>query len=352
MEKMNAAVVTKFGEPPHYMQFDVPEPSGAEQTVVDVLAVGLHPRVRTGARGAHYTSSGTLPMVPGIDGVGRRADGKLIYFLAGDDIIGTMAERALLDVRRSVELPDGVDAVKIAAAMNPAMSSWVALRRRVPIQAGQSVLVLGATGNAGTMAVQVARRLGAERVVGAGRNPDRLAALSSCGADEVVRLTDDVDATATALAETAAEVDIVIDYLWGEPAQRAMAALLTARSDRSRTLDWVQIGAIAGPRWARVGGASRGQPKIAGNRPGRGINCRLCRGAAVAGDGDRCRRDRRQGESRAARRCGADMAALGGARRADRARAVSRTCEPHTRRDISHMDETRFSQTNELAALG
>ncbi|HEY3947252.1 MAG TPA: zinc-binding alcohol dehydrogenase family protein [Solirubrobacteraceae bacterium] len=247
METMNAAVVTKFGDPPRYMPFRAPEPNGAEEIVVDVLAVGLHPRVRTGARGAHYTSSGTLPMIPGIDGVGRRADGKRIYFLAGDDAIGTMAERALVDVRRSVELPDGVDATRVAAAMNPAMSSWVALRRRVPIQAGQSVLVLGATGNAGAMAVQVARRLGAGRVIGAGRNPERLAGLSSLGADAVVQLTDDADATATTLAEAAAEVDIAIDYLWGEPAQRAMMALLTARSDRSRALDWIQIGAIAGP---------------------------------------------------------------------------------------------------------
>jgi NADPH:quinone reductase-like Zn-dependent oxidoreductase len=247
MERMNAAVVTKFGEPPRYMPFSVPEPSGAKQIVVEVLAVGLHPRVRTGARGTHYTSSGMLPMIPGIDGVGRRADGKQIYFLASDDVIGTMAERALVDVRRSVELSDDVDVVKIAAAMNPAMSSWVALRRKVPMQVGQSILILGATGNAGTMAVQVAKRLGAARVVGAGRDPGRLAALSSLGADTVVRLTNDADATAAALADVAAEVDIVIDYLWAEPAQRAITALLTARSDRARALDWIQVGAIAGP---------------------------------------------------------------------------------------------------------
>ncbi|HTZ64806.1 MAG TPA: zinc-binding alcohol dehydrogenase family protein [Solirubrobacteraceae bacterium] len=244
---MKAAVVTSFDEPPHYQPFDVPTPAGAEQVVIDVLAVGLHPRVRTGARGAHYTSSGTLPMIPGIDGVGRRADGRRIYFAAADDAIGTMAERALVDLRRSLELPDGADAAKIAAAMNPAMSAWVALRRRVPIQPGQSVLVLGATGNAGTMAVQVAKLLGAGRVVGAGRNPERLAALAPLGADAVVQLSDNDDATAAALAGAAAEVDIVIDYLWAEPAQRAMIALLTARSDRSRALDWIQIGAIAGP---------------------------------------------------------------------------------------------------------
>ena len=244
---MNAAVVTSFDQPPHYQPFDVPAATEPHQILVDVLAAGLHPRVRTGARGAHYTSSGKLPMVPGIDAVGRRDDGTLIYFAADDDVTGTMAERAVVDVRRSVELPADIDVARIAAAMNPAMSSWVALRRRVPIAPGQSVLILGATGNAGTMAVQVARRLGAGRIVAAGRNPDRLAALSALGADATVRLGDDRDATGAALAHAAAEVDIVIDYLWGEPAQQAMVALLRERSDRSRALDWVQIGAIAGP---------------------------------------------------------------------------------------------------------
>jgi NADPH:quinone reductase-like Zn-dependent oxidoreductase len=135
----------------------------------------------------------------------------------------------------------------VAAAMNPAMSSWIALRRRIAFEPGQSVLVLGATGNAGAMAVRVARRLGAGRVVGAGRDPARLAALVPAGADEVVRLTDNADATAEALAAAAADADIVIDYLWGRPAQQAIMALLTARDDRSRPLDWIQIGAVAGP---------------------------------------------------------------------------------------------------------
>jgi NADPH:quinone reductase-like Zn-dependent oxidoreductase len=246
MTKMNAAVVTSFAEPPHYQPFEVPVPSTGE-VLADVLASGLHPRVRSGAAGQHYTSSGTLPMIPGVDGVGRLPDGKLVYFAAGDDALGTMADKALVDPRRSVELPAGVDVAKVAAAMNPAMSSWVALRRRVPMKPGQSVLVLGATGNAGAMAVQVARRLGAGRVVGAGRDPERLRALLPAGADDVVQLTDDDDATAKALATAAAEADIVLDYLWGKPAGQAVMALLTARSDRARALDWVQIGAVAGP---------------------------------------------------------------------------------------------------------
>jgi NADPH:quinone reductase-like Zn-dependent oxidoreductase len=244
---MRAAVVRSFDHPPRYETYDTPQPVGPDETLVDVLAVGLHPRVRTGASGRHYTSTGTLPMIPGIDGVGRLRDGQRVYFVVPDDTWGSMADQAVIDRRRTVPLPENVDVTKIAAAMNPAMSAWVALRRRVPLQPGQSVLVLGATGNAGGMAVQIAKRLGAARVVGAGRNPERLAELAAIGAHEVVALVDDPAVTGAGLAQAAAEVDIVVDYLWGEPATTAIMALLNARADRSRAMDWVQIGAMAGP---------------------------------------------------------------------------------------------------------
>jgi NADPH:quinone reductase-like Zn-dependent oxidoreductase len=244
---MNAAVVRSFERPPRYEALPTPRPTGADETVVEVLAAGLHPRVRSGASGAHYTSTDALPMVPGIDGVGRRPDGRVVYFVVPDGAFGSMAERAVVDIRRTIVLPDGVDTVKVAAGMNPAMSAWVALRRRVPLKAGQSVLILGATGNAGQMAIQVAKRLGAGRVVGAGRDAARLATLTSMGTDETVALTDDADATASALADAAADVDIVLDYLWGPPAAAAMMALLTKRADRSRELNWIQIGSMAGP---------------------------------------------------------------------------------------------------------
>ena len=237
MEKMHAAVVTSFDEPPHYLPFDVPQLVHPNESLVDVLAVGLHPRTRSGAAGAHYTSSGTLPMIPGVDGVARRGDGTLVYFAADDGVIGTMADKTLVDARRLVELPGGVDVASVAATMNPAMSSWVALRRRVPITPGQSVLVLGATGNAGSMAVPVAKRLGAGHVIGAGRDPQRLAALD---ADKKVGLAGHDLAVA-------ADVDVVLDYLWGRPSQEAIMAMLTRRADRSRPLDWIQIGSVAGP---------------------------------------------------------------------------------------------------------
>ena len=144
--------------------------------------------------------------------------------------------------------PTTSTSAKVAAAMNPAMSAWVALRRRVPLQPGQSVLVLGATGNAGTMAVQVAKRLGAGRRHRRGTRPRAAGTRSPrSGPMRLVQLTDDAEATAQALAAAAAEVDIVIDYLWGGPTEQAITALITARADRSRALDWIQIGAIAGP---------------------------------------------------------------------------------------------------------
>src|SRR5262245_5483857 len=102
---MHAAVVRSFGSPPVYAAFDTPTPSGPGEVLVDVLAAALHPRVRSSADGSHYPSDGTLPMVPGIDAVGRAADGTLLYFVAPDTALGTMATQAVVDRRRAVELP-------------------------------------------------------------------------------------------------------------------------------------------------------------------------------------------------------------------------------------------------------
>src|ERR1700733_10019029 len=146
---MRAAVVTSFGTPPTCQDFPAPTPQGADEVLVDVIASGLHPRVRSQADGSHYTSTGDLPLVPGIDGVVRAPDGTLRYFILPDTTMGAMAEQTVIDLRRSVVLPDGSDPVLIAAAMTPAMSSWLALRQRIDFTAGQRVLILGATGNAG-----------------------------------------------------------------------------------------------------------------------------------------------------------------------------------------------------------
>lgn len=241
---MRAALVTSFDMPPRCTEVADPVAGSPEEVVVEVVAAGLHPRVRSQIDGSHYTSTGALPLVPGIDGVGRTADGTLRYFVLPDTTMGSMAERTVIDLRRSVVLPADTDPLLVGAGMNPATGSWVALRRRIEFTPGQQVLVLGATGSAGRMAVQVAKHLGAARVVAAGRNADRLAALRDLGADETVTIG--ASTSGEELGRAAGEVDVVLDFLWGRPAVDAMRAVVTERSDRGRPLTWVQIGSVAG----------------------------------------------------------------------------------------------------------
>jgi len=237
---MYAAVVTDFAHPPTYGEFPEPQPATPDEVVVDVVAAGLHPLVRSRAAGTHYTSTGELPLVPGIDGVGRTPDGALRYFVVSS-ALGAMADQTVIDLRRSIVLPDNADPVSIAAAMNPAMSSWVALRQRVAMRPGQAVVVLGATGSAGRLAVQAAKILGAGAVVGVGRDRKQLEALPDLGADDVIALDD----LSTSLDRVMA-ADIVIDYIWGAPAAELMAGFARGRHDSGQPLTWIQIGSMAG----------------------------------------------------------------------------------------------------------
>jgi NADPH:quinone reductase-like Zn-dependent oxidoreductase len=128
---MHAAVVTSFDEPPHYLEHAEPVARNAGELVVDVVAAGLHPRVRSQADGSHYTSSRQLPLIPGVDGVVRDASGQLRYAVVDDERFGTMAQRTVIELDHSVVLPQGIDPVHVAAAMNPLMSAWMALRHRI-----------------------------------------------------------------------------------------------------------------------------------------------------------------------------------------------------------------------------
>jgi NADPH:quinone reductase-like Zn-dependent oxidoreductase len=234
---MKAAVVHSFDKAPSYE--DVPDPvaSGNDQMVVDVLAAGLHPLVRSQADGSHYTSTGQLPLVPGIDAVVRDPDGNLRYALVHESSLGTMAERTIVETYRSVVLPDAIDPVVIAAAMNPAMASWVALRKRISFERDARVLILGATGNAGRMAIQIAKHFGAKEVIAAGRATSRFDGLRALGADQTCTFDE---------VAVAADVDVVIDFVWGQPTADAMVAVLTNRKDRGAAITWIEIGAIAG----------------------------------------------------------------------------------------------------------
>jgi NADPH:quinone reductase-like Zn-dependent oxidoreductase len=240
---MKAAVVRRFDQGPQYDSFELP--AQGDGVVVEVLAAALSPRVRSAASGAHYTSTGALPLVPGIDGVGRFANGQRAYFLSASDTVGTMAEQALADPRLAVILPASVSSSAIAAGMLPAISSWVALTQRAQLHAGDRVLVLGATGTSGQLAIQIARHLGAAEVIAVGRDAAALQRARALGADQVVPLTG-TRADGEAVARVASEVDIVLDYLWGTVASALMPVLCRHRRAESRPLHWVVIGSVAG----------------------------------------------------------------------------------------------------------
>lgn len=238
---MKAAVITAFDQPPRYGDADEPVPQRPEDRVVDVLAAGLHHLARGRASGAHYASGAQTPQrVAGVDGVGRGADGRLLYFAQGPGQPGTMADRTVVAPGHSIELPPGSDPLALSGAMNPAMASWLALRCRVPLQRGQKVLILGATGSSGRLAVQIARHLGASQVIAAGRDGHRLAQLPELGASHTVALG------AAHLGRLACEVDVVLDFLWGAVAVHAMQAVLEQRADRDRPLTWIHVGSMAG----------------------------------------------------------------------------------------------------------
>jgi NADPH:quinone reductase-like Zn-dependent oxidoreductase len=246
---MNAAVVSDFRQPPRYESFAEPVPAQGE-SLVTVTAAGLHQIVKSLANGSHYGSTGELPFIAGVDGVGRLESGRRVYFGAARSPFGTIAERSLATDAIMVDLPEGLDDVTAAGIANPGMSSWVALFSQAKFVAGESVLVLGATGVAGRLSVQIARRFGARRVIAAGRNPKALEELKTLGADGVVSLDQPADALTAAFRKELAQdpVDVVLDYLWGTPAEALLAALShKGLSKATARIRYIQVGAMAGP---------------------------------------------------------------------------------------------------------
>lgn len=239
---MKAAVVTSFGVAPEFGEFREPE-AGAGETVVTVNAAPLSPIVRALAAGRHYASSNTAGFVPGVDGVGTDPGGLRVYFLFPKAPFGSMAQRSLAASDMLVPVPDQLSDDHAAAVATAGLASWIALSRRARLQAGQTVLVNGATGSAGRMALQVARHFGAGKVIAVGRNSARLDAL-----DAEVRIALNDDADRALRAEFDQGVDVVLDFLWGEPARRILGAATGNRGSRAGEprLRYVQLGTAAG----------------------------------------------------------------------------------------------------------
>jgi NADPH:quinone reductase-like Zn-dependent oxidoreductase len=241
---MKAALVTQAGATPVYGDFAEPTPR-ADQLIIEVSAAALSPLTRGRAAGSHYSAEHRYPQVVGVDGVGTLA-GQRVYFVLPEPPQGSMAERVAIVPERCVMLPAGLDDITAAAIANPGMSSWAALRHRAKLQAGETVLVNGATGAAGKLAVQIARHLGARKVIATGRNPAALQDLARLGADVTLSLTQEPAAFDAACKEQFAQgVDVVLDYLWGPSAETLLSAAAKAAKD-GVPLRYVEIGAATG----------------------------------------------------------------------------------------------------------
>ncbi|MBV8154498.1 MAG: zinc-binding alcohol dehydrogenase family protein [Candidatus Eremiobacteraeota bacterium] len=241
---MKAAVVTAPGALPVYGDFEDPV-SQKGKHVLRVTAAPLTPLARLRASGAHYTQHAQYPFVPGADGVGVTDEGRRLYFMFPEAPFGAMAERCIVDEASCIDLPQNLADDMAAALANPSMSSWAALRDRARLQAGETVLINGATGTAGRLAVRIAKHLGAGRVVATGRRVELFDELERLGADETIELTADADALRAAFAALYRQgVDVVLDYLWGASAEALLASAVAG--PQGRPIRYVQIGSISG----------------------------------------------------------------------------------------------------------
>jgi NADPH:quinone reductase-like Zn-dependent oxidoreductase len=256
---MKAAVVTEWGRVPEYTDFADPQPRD-DAAVATVEASALTNLTKGMASGRHYASGEvTLPAIPGADGVARLDDGTRIYTGALAPY-GMMAERTLVNPQGGIVLPEDVDSVTAAAVPNPGMSAWMSLAHGAALQPGGHVLVLGATGVTGSMAVQLAKSLfGAGHVVVVGRNRERLEWLRTVGADDTIALgRDDLAGRVTALHGDR-PFDAVLDYLWGPPAEEALAGLAASHAaGEYYSTRYVQTGTMAGPTITLPGAVLRG----------------------------------------------------------------------------------------------
>jgi NADPH:quinone reductase-like Zn-dependent oxidoreductase len=243
---MKAAIVREAGKPPVYGDFPAPAPVPGERHI-HVTAAAISHVAKSRAAGIHYSAKGQVPFVVGIDGVGRLDDGSRVYFALPRAPHGSMAEQTVAPALQCLPLPDDLDDITAAAVANPGMSSWAAYRERAKLKQGETVLVNGATGTAGRLAVQIAKYLGAKKVIATGRNTEALRDVAALGADVTVRLVEDQDALEQAFKEQfAARVDVVIDYLWGNSAERLLIAAARA-GEEGVPLRFVQIGSVSGP---------------------------------------------------------------------------------------------------------
>jgi NADPH2:quinone reductase len=247
---MHAAVLHTIGTVPRYEEF--PEPVVGDEdgeVIVHVHAASLKPVDKQLASGSHYASRSELPCVCGSDGVGHLDDGQRVFFGGPRPPHGAMAQRTVVPRAFTFPVPENVNDETAAALPNPGVSAWLSLASRAKLVRGENVLILGATGVTGKLAVKIARLLGAARVVAAGRNQQALYALRDLGADATISLALPATELSEAFVREAGQsgFQVVIDYVWGRPAEAFLAAItrreFAAIQSETRL---VQVGESAG----------------------------------------------------------------------------------------------------------
>ncbi len=246
---MKAAVLHALGKAPRCEEFAEPA-AGKDEALVRVRAASLKAIDKQLASGSHYASPRELPVVCGTDGVGELEDGTRVFFGGPRRPYGAMAERTVAPRAFCFPVPPGIDDDTAAALPNPGVSAWLSLTHRAKLAAGETALILGATGVTGQLAVQMAKLLGAKRVIGAGRNQRVLSRLRELGADATIQLDQAGDSLKEAFAREAGDAgfDVVIDYVWGRPTETLLAAITKSEfAVVTKETRLVQVGESAGP---------------------------------------------------------------------------------------------------------
>lgn len=223
---MKAAVVFEKGGIPQYADFPDPIVNNDNEALIFVKAASIKHLDRARASGKHYSTENTehQPTIVGSDGVGLLEDGSKVYFFSKK---GTVSEKAVADKKMIVPIPEELDFAIAAALPNAVMGSAMGLKFKTNLKSGETVLINGATGITGKVAVQIAKLYGAKKVIATGRNEEALQSLLELGADEVVSLQLNDEDFKQKIKDIHSEnpIDIVLDYIWGHSVENILSAL-------------------------------------------------------------------------------------------------------------------------------
>ncbi|WP_017259208.1 quinone oxidoreductase family protein [Pedobacter arcticus] len=242
---MKAAVVHHKGESPKYVaDFEEPMAQNENELLISVKASAIKNLDKMQASGKHYSTQNEIfiAKVVGGDGVGFLKDGTRVY---GIGVSGMIAEKAVIEKSRTVKVPDGIDDATAAALPNAVMGSVMAIRFRAFLQKDETVLINGATGVTGKIAVQIAKHYGAKKVIATSRNRHALKELLALGADEIILLSQDDETFVSEIKNVHKQnpIDVVIDYLWGHSAELILSSLKGNGSFSARTR-YVTVGGM------------------------------------------------------------------------------------------------------------